>query len=268
MLFNSPEFFLFFAVVFSLYWLLPLSGQNILLLLAGYVFYGWWDVRFLYLLMLSTGLDYCAGQLLGAGEISKQDRFQVGALLTAAAFFLVTIRWDAVQFPGPSATGMPDTANMGMQVDWSRIAPAAGWGWAVTIGTAVAALSGNVIYLRLLRYNQAVRRRVGLVLTLVVNLTVLGFFKYFDFFVDSAAVLLHSLGLSTSRLMLHLVLPVGISFYTFQSLSYTIDIYRRKLQPVHRLFDFALFVSFFPPLVAGPIELRRICCRNYSTRAG
>ncbi|HMB02296.1 MAG TPA: MBOAT family O-acyltransferase, partial [Isosphaeraceae bacterium] len=106
----------------------------------------------------------------------------------------------------------------------------------------------------LLRCDQAFRRRVGLVLTLAVNLTILGFFKYFNFFVDSAGALARSLGLSPPRLYLHLILPVGISFYTFQSLSYTIDVYRRRLEPVRRLADFALFVAFFPPLVAGPIE--------------
>ena len=98
------------------------------------------------------------------------------------------------------------------------------------------------------------RRRALLVTSLVVNLGVLGFFKYFDFFVDSAAELLSSIGLGTTTPALEILLPVGISFYTFQSLSYTIDIYRRRLEPVGSVLDFCTFVAYFPQLVAGPIE--------------
>lgn len=122
-------------------------------------------------------------------------------------------------------------------VDWwvaLRMAPAAG----ESAGTA-----GN--------------RRHGrrwLIASLVSNLTVLGFFKYYNFFVDSVATALASLGLATPLPVLSIVLPVGISFYTFQSLSYTIDVYRGRLAPTRSLRDFALFVAFFPQLVAGPIE--------------
>lgn len=95
------------------------------------------------------------------------------------------------------------------------------------------------------------QRRVWLILSIVSNLGVLGFFKYFNFFVESAGVLLSSFGWSTSTL--EIILPVGISFYTFQTLSYTIDVYRGKIQPAQSLLDFALYVAFFPQLVAGPI---------------
>ncbi len=98
-------------------------------------------------------------------------------------------------------------------------------------------------------------RRGWLCVSLGVNLGVLGLFKYFNFFIDSAAPLLQSLGLGTSSLSI--VLPVGISFYTFQTLSYTIDVYRGVLRPVDRWIDFALYVSFFPQLVAGPIVRAR-----------
>ena len=94
-------------------------------------------------------------------------------------------------------------------------------------------------------------RRALLVLSIVVNLGVLGFFKYFDFFIDSARGVMQSLGLSGETL--GIILPVGISFYTFQTLSYTIDVYRRKLNPTNSLLDFGLYVAFFPQLVAGPI---------------
>ncbi len=96
-------------------------------------------------------------------------------------------------------------------------------------------------------------KRAWLVLSLVGNLGVLGLFKYFDFFIASGVELLGAVGIETTADRLELVLPVGISFYTFQTLSYTIDIYRGNLQPIRSFRDFALFVAFFPQLVAGPI---------------
>ena len=100
----------------------------------------------------------------------------------------------------------------------------------------------------------ASRRRRLLILSLVVNLGILGFFKYYGFFVESLQSLLASLGITFHAWTLQVVLPVGISFYTFQSMSYTIDVYRRRLSPCRKLSDFALYVSLFPQLVAGPIE--------------
>ena len=102
--------------------------------------------------------------------------------------------------------------------------------------------------------HQKVRRWL-LMISLGVNLGVLGFFKYFNFFVDSAAPLINSIGLSAATL--EIILPVGISFYTFQTLSYTIDVYRGVLKPINRFLDFALYVAFFPQLVAGPIVRAR-----------
>ncbi len=103
--------------------------------------------------------------------------------------------------------------------------------------------------------NDPVVRRRWLVVSLVSNLGVLAFFKYFDFFIESATFVLEPLGLGTRTL--NIVLPVGISFYTFQTLSYTIDVYRGKLRPVSSFLDFALYVAFFPQLVAGPIVRAR-----------
>ncbi len=102
--------------------------------------------------------------------------------------------------------------------------------------------------------NATFRRRL-LILSIIVNLGVLGFFKYFNFFIDSAAPIIESLGASASTL--NIILPVGVSFYTFQTLSYTIDVYRRVLRPSKSLLEFALFVAFFPQLVAGPIVRAR-----------
>lgn len=171
MLFNSWIFILFFVVVYGGYLALSrsLRGQNLLLLAASYVFYGWWDWRFCGLLLLSTVVDYWVGRKMAA---SDDDR---------------------------------------------------------------------------------VRKRL-LILSVVVNLGVLGFFKYFDFFYESVAAGFDALKLGVPDLALRIILPVGISFYTFQTMSYTIDLYRRKLDVCKDITAFALYVAFFPQLVAGPIE--------------
>ena len=169
MVFNSWQFLAFALVVYALYYRLPLRGQNWMLLVASYIFYGAWDVRFLALLAGSTLIDY-----------------------------YVALRLAAESRP-------------------------------------------------------AVRKR-WLMVSLIGNLGTLAFFKYFGFFVDSATTALEALGLPVARLQLHIVLPVGISFYTFQTLSYTIDVYRDHLTPTRTLRDFALYVAYFPQLVAGPIE--------------
>jgi len=101
------------------------------------------------------------------------------------------------------------------------------------------------------------KRWVGF--SVAVNLTILGFFKYFNFFVGSLTGLLDVVGLApSSPILLQIILPVGISFYTFQTISYSIDIYRGHLEPAKNFIDFALFVSFFPQLVAGPIERAQV----------
>lgn len=169
MLFNSVEFFLLLAVVLALCRVLPFRAQNALLLVASYVFYGWWDWRFLSLLFASTVLDYLCG-------------------------------------------------------------------W------------------RMHHTEHVHRRRLYLWCSMAGNLGMLGVFKYFNFFAESFAEVLRAVGLQPSSVTLDIVLPVGISFYTFQTMTYTLDIFRRRLAPTRNFLDFALFVSFFPQLVAGPIE--------------
>ena len=115
------------------------------------------------------------------------------------------------------------------------------------ISTAVDFMVAHAIA----RSNHSTMKRWWLSLSVIVNLGMLGFFKYFNFFVDSARPILQSFGLDTSTL--DIILPVGISFFTFQTLSYTIDVYRGKLKPTRSILDFALYVAFFPQLVAGPI---------------
>ena len=173
MLFNSIEYFFFFIIVIILYWSLAnkkLIFQNTLLLIASYVFYGWWDYRFLALIFISSLIDF---------YISK---------------------------------------------------------WIYT--------SGNIN-----------KKKFLLSLSLIFNLGLLAFFKYFNFFIDSWVNLLQGLGYHVnSTTTLSIILPVGISFYTFQTLSYTLDIYYKRLNPTNNFINFATFVSLFPQLVAGPIE--------------
>lgn len=128
------------------------------------------------------------------------------------------------------------------------------WNWRFLSLIAISTLIDYTVGLRLERATEPRARKLLLAISVIANLSILGFFKYFNFFAESAVDLLHLLGMQASYTTLHIVLPVGISFYTFQTMSYTIDVYRGELKPTRNLLDFALFVSFFPQLVAGPIE--------------
>ncbi|MDC6352784.1 MBOAT family protein [Zeaxanthinibacter sp. PT1] len=172
MLFNSLDFAIFLPIVFILYWFVfqgNLRLQNLLLLAASYIFYGWWDWRFLSLIVFSTLVDF-------------------------------------------------------------------------GIGLAISSEKSDT------------RRKTLLGISIIVNLGFLGFFKYYNFFLENFRSAFSIAGYELNANSLNIILPVGISFYTFQTLSYTIDIYRRQLTPTKNLVDFAAFVSFFPQLVAGPIE--------------
>ena len=172
MLFNSLTFAIFLPLVFTVYWLLQKSSlrlQNALMLVASYVFYGWWDWRFLSLIFVSSAVDYWVGLHLDRSEEKRKRRALLG-------------------------------------------------------------------------------------ISLLMNLGALGFFKYSNFFIGSMTELLTSLGIQANPWSLKVILPVGISFYTFQTLSYTLDIYKRELKPTRDILAFFAFVSFFPQLVAGPIE--------------
>lgn len=173
MIFNSLEFFIFLFIVYVFYWLVLKKrhkAQNILLLLASYVFYGWWDWRFLSLILLSTIVDYFVG-------------------------------------------------------------------------------------LQIYEKNTQLKKKQWLWVSVIFNVGLLGFFKYYNFFVDSWIDMFNMMGYSIkSTWTLKVILPVGISFYTFQTMSYSFDIYYKKLKPTKDFLSFAAFVSFFPQLVAGPIE--------------
>ena len=171
MVFNSPSFLIFAVLVFAGYWTLGFTrkGQNLLLLVASYVFYGWWNWRYLFLIAACSAVNFIAGRVI---YDSKS-------------------RW---------------------------------------------------------------MRRLALIVCCGVCLGALCVFKYYNFFMDSFAALLKAFGVSWNPLVLKVMLPVGISFFTFQALSYTIDIMLGKLKPTRDWVEFFVFISFFPQLVAGPIE--------------
>jgi alginate O-acetyltransferase complex protein AlgI len=170
MFFDQPVYIFFLAAVVLLYWQLNRRKQNVMLLAASYFFYGWWDWRFLSLILTSTVVDFFAARYISRSE-------------------------------------------------------------------------------------NTFRRRALLTVSLVLNFGFLGFFKYFNFFSDSFAAVLTALGVPThSVAFLRILLPPGISFYTFQAVAYIVDVYHRKLEPAESLVDYAVFISYFPHLVAGPIQ--------------
>ena len=130
----------------------------------------------------------------------------------------------------------------------------AAWDWRFLGLLALSTITDFYVGKKLGATGEASVRKRLVGLSLLVNLGILGFFKYFNFFADSFADLMGNFGLAPSTPTLQIILPVGISFYTFQTLAYTIDVYRRKKEPEHNLLDFAVYVAFFPQLVAGPIE--------------
>ncbi len=128
------------------------------------------------------------------------------------------------------------------------------WDWRFLFLLFATTLVDWYIALKIDTTSDQRRRKIYLAISMVANLGVLGFFKYYNFFISQFTDLLHILGLQANPYVLQVILPAGISFYTFQSMSYTIDVYRKKMKHESNFWDFALFVSFFPQLVAGPIE--------------
>ena len=249
MLFNSIEFPIFLVVVLCIYWALRSSfrAQNLMLLGASYVFYGWWDVRFLFLIVISTAIDYLSGLLIDKGDVPLRKRVAASCyvMLSAVAFLLPN--WSAVNFHLfwlPDAD--PSSSLVSENGPWMLLA----------IAAAIVSINIGIPFLE--AASREARRRIALIASVGGNLTILGFFKYFDFFAESlSSVVGQVTGSPPGEITLGLILPVGISFYTFQTMSYTIDLYRGKTESTDRLIDFAAYVAFFPQLVAGPIERAR-----------
>lgn len=243
MLFNSPEFIVFLLIVYLVYVALPFRLQNYFLLGASYVFYGWWDPRFLFLVVISSTVDFWVGLTMEAGKLTRLQRALPAAyLVISAVLFLAVI---------PNSRFFRE----GLSAEIGRLdAPFIAEIFAASLAFLVVA---HIAY-RILTGLPEDKRRFGcLLISLTTQLGLLAFFKYFNFFVDSMHDALASIGIQSSTWHLNIILPVGISFYTFQSLSYTIDVYRKVIKPTGRFFDFALFVAYFPQLQAGPIERAR-----------
>lgn len=250
MLFNSVEFLIFLPIVYALYRFLPFRQQNWMLLLASYVFYGWWDTRFLFLMMLSTSLDFWSGLIIERGKLRRPEIVIPAAFLSGAALVFLGVNFtEALR------------AIRGLEPAGPILTPLAPY-VALAIPASLTVLA--TIYQLLRRMPEERRRRTAVAISIVVQLSILGTFKYFNFFIDSLVLSLNAAGIGAEARHFDIVLPVGISFYTFQSLSYAIDIYRRELKPTDRFFDYALFVSFFPQLVAGPIERARHLLPQFS----
>jgi alginate O-acetyltransferase complex protein AlgI len=241
MLFNSLEFFGFLTVVYFAYRILPFRWQNRMLLVAGYVFYGWWDVRFLFLIAFSTTVDFSIGLLMADRYMPSRQRWTASLFLIGAALFFLCPDWSAL------AVGRRD-------VEMTTLLTPQTMGLQVLAGTVIFVLIANLLIDRIALMPKERRRKALIFCSVFVNLGFLGFFKYFNFFIDSGEDALRVIGIDPTNFRLAVVLPVGISFYTFQSLSYTIDVYRKRIVPTSRFLDFALFVAYFPPMVAGPIE--------------
>jgi len=250
MLFNSIAFAVFFVIVFGVYWLLRrhYRAQNVLLVAASYFFYAWWDVRFLVLLVVSTVLDYFCAWSIQKGRMPRAQRARASGFLVLVSLIVLGVNFRAFDL------GLVGRRPI-VAVDWRHVLTAAPMYWWMISGVTLAVILFNVAYPALMRLNSDRRRRFFLVLSVAVNLAILGFFKYFNFFADTFSVFIESLfGVAPSGWILNIILPVGISFYIFQTMSYTIDAYRGAVDVSRSVVEVAAYVSFFPQLVAGPIE--------------
>ncbi|HEX3694008.1 MAG TPA: MBOAT family O-acyltransferase [Polyangia bacterium] len=243
--YNSYSFWLLFAALYVLYWRAGHRWQNRLLLGASYIFYGAWDYRFLFLILISTVIDYLGGLGVAGKQLPRDKQRWLGVLIVGSALILCShVRYPALFAAlihgdgGAVAAALPHSFR----------------DFLIPLGTALVALAYGFVLPSLFAAPEARRRKIFLTISMVANLAILGFFKYCDFFITSFVALLHAFGLgNVSWQPLGVILPAGISFYTFQAMSYTIDIYRGDAQPTENFPDFALFVCFFPHLVAGPI---------------
>ncbi|MBR8836305.1 MAG: MBOAT family protein [Stigonema ocellatum SAG 48.90 = DSM 106950] len=183
--------------------------------------------------------------MIDSGRLSWANRHFASWSVILAALAFDTFRWDRIQIR---------ITPISLSVNWSQILPTAGTGWLVMVGAVALVVIGNYFYPRLAVLKEEKRRRLFLWVSVCVNLGILGYFKYFNFFIDSAVGLIHAIGIPTEFLHLNVILPTGISFYTFKAISYAIDVYKGKMVASYNFFNFALFWAFFPPLLAGPID--------------
>ena len=242
MLFQTYEFLILMLLVLAGIGVLRHArAQHWMLLVASYVFYAWWDVRFLVLLLLTSMIDYSAALGIYGVRLSWRERFRLAALLIGGAYLTLGLNWPAVQ-RGNTHITLAEFLHPGWEHAY----------WAIAAISAFA-IVGPIIYGFYFRLSENARRNAFLATSMVANLVILGFFKYFDFFRDNLVGIGHILGFEWAPPALNVALPVGISFYTFVTMSYGIDAYRGDIVPERSFLRMALFVSYFPHLVAGPI---------------
>ena len=194
-------------------------------------------------MIATTSIDFWSGLVIDRGRLTVREKAIPSVFLGLSAIFCVGMDVDAIwAIITDGASADPVISPFFSTVVWA---------------VPLALLLLELFYQFLKRQPDELRRKFAVTSSIVFQLCVLGFFKYFNFFTDSFEEAFSSLGITMNWVTLEVILPVGISFYTFQSMSYAIDIYRREMKPTSRYFDFALFVSFFPQLVAGPIERAR-----------
>ena len=243
MLFNSIEYLIFLPIVLYLYWSSPHKMQNRLLLVASYIFYGLWDIRFLFLIILSTGIDYMMGILIDKNQLSKIQFLKSTGYIFFSAIVCLLISW-----PPPSDLFFLNPAYLnGLSINNNSLN-------IILLLFITWILSTYFIIKFLPRFSLESKKKIYVSISICANLFILGFFKYYNFFIDNAEDVITYLGGNSQLFHLNIILPVGISFYTFQTMSYSLDIYRGKIKSTKHFLDFALFVAYFPQLVAGPIE--------------
>lgn len=246
MLFNSSVFPVFLIIVLFFYYALrsDFRKQNFVLLIASYIFYGWWDARFLFLIVFSTIVDYICAHSIGNGALSTARKRLLSAHLIGSVILFLGLDWHVLWVQ----------CRYGFRPDMHifRTDPLT---VSVFLVSVVLVILFHICYPLFFRLTEPRRQRMFLYISVVVNLTILGIFKYLDFFAASLVNLTNLIpGWNVTWVDLNIILPVGISFYTFQTMSYTIDVYRKEIQPTRSITELATYVAFFPQLVAGPIE--------------
>jgi alginate O-acetyltransferase complex protein AlgI len=243
--FNSFEFLFFLAITYLLYCISNLRGQNIILLVASYVFYASWDIRLLFLIVLSTAIDFCCGVMIESGHLTRFHRYLASSSVILASFAFNTLQWDAVEI---------NVFPLGILVQWSKLLPTTVTGWSFLLTSLLFVIIANVIYPRCISLKKTRKRQIFLWIGIITHLLILGFFKYCNFFIDSAINVVRVVGIPIESIQLTLIASIGISFYTFKAISYVVDVYKGKIEACYSFLNFALFLSFFPPLLAGPID--------------
>ncbi|MBL9001973.1 MAG: MBOAT family protein [Phycisphaerae bacterium] len=247
MLFQTPEFLVVFLIsVLGVAFLRRNTHQHFLMTILSYAFYAWFDVRFLILLLITSLVDYSAALGMDGVQLSWKKRWKLSGFVLGMSAVSLGLNWPLIQSHGEFSFAAFSIGEF-VTPRWNGFLPS-------VAACIVFAAAWPFVYELLFRsYDGERRRKAFLVVSVICNLAVLGFFKYFNFFVDSLMLASSGLGLSLNRPHLDVLLPLGISFYTFVSMSYTIDAYRKELKAEQSFMRFSLFVCYYPHLVAGPI---------------